>query len=123
MKTNIILTSILCLGLTFSSCSSDDDSGSNNPKLEGEYVGTYSSFSTGKARVTVTKKGGDEYLFVFTPIDNIKTAPEFTTIIKNSGISGIWQSSTSPYVQFLTESNSIRITSNTGSLYTYEGKK
>lgn len=58
---------VLSFTLFVTSCSSDDKDG--NPKIEGEYSGTYKALGTSAAGIDasllVTKEGKDTYLLKF----------------------------------------------------------
>lgn len=117
---------ILSFTLFITSCSSDDKD--ENPAIEGEYLGSYRALSTSgkeiEASLLVTKEGKDAYLLKFSTKTAHVMPSSYTIKLTNTGVDGIWQAaSVSPYVQFYTNDKSVLISSNSGTIYTFQGKK
>lgn len=115
----------LCLFVGFSMLSScgDDDDEKAKVDITGTYYGNYITVDTKATSLVVTKKEGNTYTLTFSDIAGRKVPPPFDVTIESSAAS-IWQSvATSPYVQFMVNDNTVRITSNSGYYYTFSGKK
>lgn len=119
----------LSLAFIFTSCGSDDDGIDSGlaKKVVGEYSGNYTSVATSAkpvaAKIKVTAKGSNEILIEF--LENSKPMPSsFTKKLEDTKVGGIIQAADiSPYVQFMTNTNTVSISSNSGEVYTFQGTK
>lgn len=120
-KTIFTLCILICLG-TLCSCSDDDDN-KNTVDITGTYYGNYITVDTKETSLVVTQKEKGIYTLTFSDIAGRKVPPPFDVALEESAAS-IWQSvAASPYVQFMVNENTVRITSNSGYYYTFTGKK
>ena len=121
MKKVFFVFCLLISSITLLSCSDDDDK--NKVDITGTYYGNYITVDSKETSLVVSKKEGNTYTLTFSDIAGRNVPPSFDVTLQES-IGGIWQAvAASPYVQFMTNENTVRITSNSGYYYTFTGKR